>query len=188
MQDDWRSAFRLSVRLVTAHHPLCGHFRSDRWMLGAVPLCRGCVLMWPAAAVGLATGALALGMLGVNPVALGAAAFIAGLPQASTYLRRWPDGMRAAAKVVGGLGLGILAAAIASLPAPLTVRLAGFAVLLLGAALGLVLRMLSMLGICRRCPWRMDWERCPGFEGRVTRARPGLDEDAQVPWQAVSAQ
>jgi hypothetical protein len=181
MKDDWRSATRLGLRLLTSHHPLCGHFASDRWMTGRQPWCTGCVVLWPTFVAGVVAAGLLLRQ-GVDPWALGASALMAGMPQATTYVRRWPLAMRVTAKAVGGFGLGAVVLVLLALPlAPLAKGLLVVG-LVGGSVIGMALRLRSLLRTCRRCPWNADWEHCPGFEPDVSQARPGIDPDATHPW------
>lgn len=165
------TSLRLGLRLAAAHHPLCDRYREDR----AGRWCLGCAVAFPAFLVGaLAGSALLLHGLGSMPTAAGA--LVLGLPQAASYVHRPSRLARAATKATGGAGLGLLVVSWAAAPYPWPWRVAGFVLLGLAALAGQALRMRSIVHRCRACPWRMDWDACPGF-----RPEGGWSEPATRP-------
>ena len=159
----WRAAAGTAVGLFLQHHPLCDWFRDDRFGKGRVRVCSGCAVAVPTMLLGIGTGGLLVIMLWWPALPLLAASLVGGLPQLLTYRRRMGRLARAAAKGVGGFGLGMASAAWLFLPAPWDLKAAGAAAVGL-AFIGLqALRARSILRTCRACPWAMDWDRCPGF-------------------------
>lgn len=151
----------MALRLALAHHPLCSWFHADTHAIVGVRVCSGCAWAFPGMLAGL-VAALSLG-LHWEPVALAGAGLTLGLPQLTTYVYRGNPAYRHFAKAIGGVGLGGLTAALPWIPLDLAWKIGG------GLVLGLVfvglqlLRVRSMLATCRKCPWAMNWEVCPGF-------------------------
>lgn len=153
------------LRLAFAHHPLCGTFRHDVVRVAGLHLCAGCAILLPSFLLSSLVAVLLL-HAGVAAVPLAAAASLLALPQAVTYLRRWPRAMRVAAKLVGGLGLGLfLVAAFAALALPSFLLL--MAIIGVAAVVGQGVRMHAIWQTCKACPYRADWETCPGFVPRT---------------------
>lgn len=169
MTQGWRASLAAAIALALQHHPLCRYFAEDRYRLGRVRLCSGCAMALPGFALGVLAAFQLLAAGAAEPLALVASGLALGAPQGLTYLVRFSRGVRAAVKFQGGLGLGL--ATLAWVFAPVHPLLWWGA----PAALGLVflalqaVRLRSILATCRRCPWAMDWEHCPGF--RVSSAR-----------------
>jgi hypothetical protein len=160
--EERRRWLRVVPALALRHHPLCGWFATDTLTIGAVEVCAGCAMFLPGLALGAASGAVAIGQ-GADAWALMAAGFVLGAPQLLTYAHRFGRGVRAAIKAVGGAGLGLVTAAWFAIPVPWSLRLAGAGALLVALTAMQALRLRSIVTTCRRCPWAMDWERCPGF-------------------------
>ncbi|MEK6975204.1 MAG: hypothetical protein AABY18_02545 [Candidatus Thermoplasmatota archaeon] len=164
-----RDEARVAVRLLLQHHPLCGWFASDRIRIGPLTVCSGCLAAAPAACVGLAVG-LVLAIKGTPAEAVVAGGLVFGLPQLTTYLHRGTRGWRFAVKLLGGFGLGALLGGALFLPVS-NAWLVGGAVLLAATFVGLqAVRVRSILATCDACPYRRDWDACPGF--RVTPPQP----------------
>lgn len=167
-QISWLRQAHVAVELALAHHPLCHYFSSDvaRWR--NLRFCLGCVAAIPAFVVGLvaAWAGIAAGFPAATACMIGLSL---GVPQAVSYFRRRGRSARVATKIVGGLGLGFLVSGLLLLPASALVIFLAFAVLSL-AFLGFqLLRLRKILATCRACPWKMDWENCPGFRPRTER-------------------
>jgi hypothetical protein len=162
MDPAWREGIRVARRLALAHHPLCRYFDADVFGV-RIRVCSGCAVAVPALIVGVLAGVWLLTRANAQPWPLAAASLLLGLPQLSTYVHRGSRLYRAMAKAVGGVGLGGFLIAAWLLPIHTAWRLAGFAAL---AAAFLALQGLRMRAIrrtCQQCPWRADWDQCPGF-------------------------
>ena len=167
------AAARLAGRLSRAHHPHCSYFERDvatRWRL-----CVGCLVMWP---LFLTT------VIGIYPwlpdaeagplLAFGLAM---GVPQVFTSFARRADWFRHGAKAVGGVGLGLAFWGWFLLPLPLAPKLWIFAAGLVGMAGLAGLRLRKIIVTCRACPYRMDWETCPGMLGHGSAPDPALIQE-----------
>lgn len=163
-RESWAYGIRLALRLATAHHPLCSWFHSDRYHAFGLSFCRGCSATVPMFALGIAVFFLVLHFHGLDPFLVGGIGLALGIPHGTTYLHRFPAGYRAIAKLTGGLGLGLLLPAVFFAPVPLVYQIAFLAGLGVAFLLLQGLRMKRMLAVCDRCPWKRDWNRCPGFE------------------------
>jgi hypothetical protein len=158
-----RRAVRVGLHLGLAHHPLCTEFRTDLVRFGRLHVCSGCLATWPVFVLAFPLGLLAR-LEGAPALALAAAGLALGLPQMATYRWRMSRLERAAAKAVGGVGLAMVLAGILTAGWP---TVAVVAVLTAGvlASLGLqVIRLRSILATCDACPFRRDWDACPGFQ------------------------
>jgi hypothetical protein len=165
---------RVAVRLLLEHHPLCKEFAADRIRVAGVAVCSGCLGAAPAALAGLALGVVAV-VRGVPIAPLLAASLTLGLPQLTTYLHRGGRGWRFAAKAVGGLGLGAAIASALALPVARGWLVAAAVALALAFAALQGVRVRSILATCDACPYRRDWDACPGFRAAGTGGptRPG---------------
>ena len=163
MQTETRAAIQVGWRLALAHHPLCVYFQADWVKLGRLRLCQGCLATWPLFALSVYGSVWAWRSGRAEAIALLTAGMMLGMPQASSYLHRGGRLDRAIVKGVGGIGLGMVVVGDLLLPIDLAWRLAGLAVLLVAVGAGLYLRTRSILQTCRACPWKMDWDNCPGF-------------------------
>lgn len=169
--DDWRQGIRLGLRLTTAHHPLCGWFQSDRYHVGKIQLCRGCVAAAPAFLLGFAIALFVFHHGLVYAFHVGLIGLLLGVPHGTTYLHRFPSAYRLFAKFAGGTGLGLLLAAVLVLPVPFWSRIVMLAGLAAAFLLLQGLRMRRILATCDACPWRRDWVNCPGFLGHDRHER-----------------
>lgn len=162
-----RSHLLVALRLSLAHHPLCHHFSSDRFG----PVCSGCALFVPAFATTMPIAVAAL-LAGADSTAMFLAGAVLGLPQLAGMRLRWGRPARAAVKLLGGVGVATANVGLVMLPVPLPVKLALLALELAAFAGILALRMRSILATCHACPWRRDWEACPGFVPGARREPP----------------
>lgn len=159
-----RRSVRLGLHLGLAHHPLCSEFRSDVVRLGRVHLCSGCLATWPAFAIAMPLALLAR-FDGAAPLGLVAAGLALGLPQMASYRWRLSRLERAAAKAVGGVGLAMALAGVVTAGWPMGAVVALLAAGALASVALQVVRLRAILATCDACPFRRDWEACPGFDG-----------------------
>jgi hypothetical protein len=165
MDPAWRAGIRVGLRLSLAHHPLCHVFEEDT-VGRRVRVCSGCAAAAPAFLLGAVAVALLLRM-GAAPLALVAAGLVMGLPQLSSYLWRGGPLHRFAVKALGGLGWGLVVVAGLAAPAPLAAKVFGLALVAVAFAALQGWRALKIVATCRACPWKMDWDACPGFNEPV---------------------
>lgn len=163
-----RANVNVALRLALAHHPLCHWFQADRIQVGRIAVCSGCLATWPAFLI-LAPVAL---RLPVAPALLAATGILLATPQMASYIRRAGRAWRFTAKLLGGVGLALLVAGILRTPVPWSWRLGALAVVVVGFAVLQAIRLRSMLGTCDACPYRRDWESCPGFRASWRPPRP----------------
>lgn len=154
---------RAGIRLAFRHHPSCGWFAADVVGLGPVRICQGCLATWPLFVLSFflalrllptswAWGACVLGLL-------------AGVPQLVSYLWRAPRAWRVTTKLLGGSGLGLLIVGILLLPVATPWKFAAYAAMGPAFLALQAVRLRSILRTCAACPWKRDWEHCPGFLG-----------------------
>ena len=172
-----RRVLRNALRLTLSHHPLCDRFPSDTWRIAGVAICIGCLTVWPSAAAG-AWAAWNRLLPGEAWLQLGGA-LAAGVPYVALSACGTRSVWRHAAKPAAGLGLGVAAVAALRLGLPP----AGLAALLAGASAAAILLLLlrgrRILATCRACPWRMDWEACPGMVAHDGRWRDPVARKAE---------
>lgn len=162
---------RVALRLLLEHHPLCSVFASDSVRLGAVAVCSGCLAAGPTALTAFA-GAFALVFTGTSAPALFVAGGVLGLPQLTTYLHRGTRGWRAAVKILGGFGIGLVTGSAWFLPVPRWVLLVGATTVAAAFAALQAIRVRKILRTCDACSYRRDWDRCPGFNVAAGLAPP----------------
>ena len=162
----------VALRLALAHHPLCHWFQADRIQVGRIDVCSGCLATWPAFFLLVP---FALGFP-VAPAVLAATGILLAAPQMASYVRRAGRAGRFAAKLAGGAGLALLVADILRTPVPWTWRFAALGAVVAGFALLQAIRLRNLLRTCDACPYRRDWESCPGF-----RASWGPPKPSQAP-------
>lgn len=159
---------RAGLLLAVAHHPVCTSFRHDVVRLGGLPVCAGCLATWPAFLLALPLAAQAR-LDGAPALALLAVGFTLAVPQMTAYLRRPGPGRsrggRAVAKVLGGAGLGVALAAVLTSGWPLWAAAAAIGAGVLATAALQAVRFRRLLATCDACPYRRDWEACPGVAG-----------------------
>ncbi|HUR25079.1 MAG TPA: hypothetical protein VM327_03575 [Candidatus Thermoplasmatota archaeon] len=127
-------------------------------------VCSGCLATWPVFALAFPL-TLAARLDGASGWGLLTAGLVLGLPQMATYSWRRSRLERAGAKAIGGAGLALAVTGVLAAGWP---GLALVAVIALGmlASLALqVVRLRSILATCDACPFKRDWEACPGFTG-----------------------
>ena len=168
-----RAHVAAALRLALAHHPLCDAFDADVHRAAAIPsgtaaprsalrVCRGCAAAVAGLLLGIPVGITALG-LGADPLALAVASLVFGGPQAATYAWRFAPPVRSCAKVLGGMGVGILTVAALAGAWPWPWSAAGAGALAMAAVAGQLLRMRTILRTCDACPWARRWDACPGL-------------------------
>lgn len=156
---------RAGLLLSLAHHPVCSSFSQDVVRIAGLPVCAGCLATWPAFLAALPLAVLAR-LDGAPALALLALGATLALPQMTAYLRgrgRRSRAERTVAKVLGGAGLGTALAAVLTSGWPLGLAAAAIG---LGVAVtgGLqLLRLRTVLATCDACPYKRDWEACPGM-------------------------
>jgi hypothetical protein len=169
-----RDAVRIGLHLGLAHHPLCSEFRSDVVRVGRVHLCSGCLVAWPSFLLSLPF-AILWRLDGAPAWPLLAVGLALGAPQLASYLRRGSRAERATAKALGGSGLALVFTGLLGLGWP------GFwlvGALSVGGVASLALqavRLRAMLATCDACPFRRQWESCPGFNAGTGAPSPGVD-------------
>ena len=159
-----RRSVRLGLHLGLAHHPLCSEFRTDVVRLGRLHVCSGCLATWPVFLLALPLTLMAR-LDGASGWALLWAGLVLGLPQMASYRWRLSRLERAAAKAVGGVGLAMVVTGVLASGWPGVVLVAVLAAGML-ASFGLqLIRLRSILATCDACPFKREWETCPGFTG-----------------------
>jgi hypothetical protein len=130
--------------------------------VGRLHVCSGCLATWPAFLLAIPV-ALMVRMDGASAGALLSSGLVLGLPQMASYGWRLSRLERAAAKAVGGIGLALVVTGVLASGWPVLVLVAAVALGML-ASLGLqAIRLRSILAVCDACPFKRDWETCPGF-------------------------
>ena len=162
-----RRAVRLGLHLGLAHHPLCTEFRTDVVRVGRLHVCSGCLATWPVFVLALPLALLAR-LDGAPGLALAAAGLVLGMPQMATYRWRMSRLERAAAKAVGGVGLAMALAGVLTVGWPLVAVVGVLTVGVLASLALQVVRLRSILATCDACPFKRDWDACPGFQPPVS--------------------
>jgi hypothetical protein len=160
MDPAWRQGTRLAFRLALSHHPLCGWFDRHTVNVRGAQVCKGCAATLSAFVAGLL---LAIPLLPAAPTAWLGVGLVLGIPHLASYRMAFGNASRIAAKMSGGLGLGVVFAAGAALPAAWSLKLLALlgmeaSFLVLQAA-----RLRKMRRVCSGCVWKGDWGACPGF-------------------------
>jgi hypothetical protein len=165
-----RRSIRLGLLLGLAHHPLCTEFRDDVVRVGRLHVCSGCVATWPTFLVTLPL-ALAWHLQGTSALAMLAAGLALGVPHLASYGWRGSRLERAGVKALGGVGLAGVVVGALTAGWPLWVLVVLLAAGLV-ASVGLqAVRMRSILATCDACPFKRDWDSCPGFNAGVLATR-----------------
>ena len=156
-----------------AHHPLCSTYRTDVLKVGSHYLCLGCSVAYPLA---LILVALYLLVPGVNAFPM-VAWLTLGLMGGSIQLLSLKGYTRTKAtkimvKLGLGLGLGAMTLFVFNLPGPIWYRMIVFVICLQGLSLMGAQREKVINGTCRECPYRGNWENCPGFHRPGHAGRP----------------
>lgn len=161
---------RAGALLAVAHHPVCTSFRHDVVRLGGLPVCAGCLAMWPTFLVVLPL-ALQARLDGAPALAMLAAGAALALPQVALYVRAGPTrprrsrAERSVAKVVGGAGLAIALTGTLTSAWPLVAIVAAIGAGVVATLALQVVRLRTVLATCDACPYRRDWDACPGVVG-----------------------
>jgi hypothetical protein len=157
---------RTGLLLSMAHHPLCTRFRHDVVRLAGLPVCSGCLATWPVFLL-LLPVAVQARLHGAPALALLAVGVVLALPQVTAYRRRGrrSTSARTSAKVLGGAGLAAALAGALTAGWPLFAVVAAIGTGVLATAALQAVRLRGMLATCDACPYRRDWEACPGMVG-----------------------
>jgi len=159
---------RAVLRFGLAHHPTCSVFAGDLVVarLGRfrTPVCIGCATFWPTFLVAVPLLFLLASRAAVPWWAFLGGGVVLSAVQTFSYMRlarRRPA--RIAVKMVLAVGVASVACALVLAPAPAAVRVGVGLVLFAGYGALQTLRVRNIFATCDACPWRRDWQRCPGF-------------------------
>ena len=162
-----RPGLRAALRYFVGHHPLCTAYREDVRLVGPtkIPVCVGCAIVYPS---GLLAGPLLSVALaradGSFPVAAAVVGFsLGGLQLAGYVFRVESRALRTAIKAGLGLGVMLFVGGVLALDAAWTLKVGLLAAAYLVLAATQALRVLKLKRKCRKCVWKADWQRCPGF-------------------------
>ena len=151
-----------------SHHPLCGPFRADVFVVKGRRYCIACFVGYP---VLVLTALAGVALFGSVRAATGAvwwawvvAGLVAALPQALSFAGRVPDWRaQVAVKVALGLGFGLVVAGLLSAPWPLAARLAALVAALVALNALWLLRFHRLERTCQACPQVGLRPRCEGL-------------------------
>jgi hypothetical protein len=120
-------------------------------------------------------------------LALLAAGFAMGIPQLASYGWRGSRLERAGVKALGGVGLAGVVVGALTAGWPLWALVPTLTAGLL-ASVGLqAVRMRSILATCDACPFRRDWDSCPGFNAGVAATRRDGEGGVDLPASLLSS-
>ena len=147
-----------------SHHPLCGPFRSDVFVLGGQRYCIACYVGYPILALTVLAGLLFGGALDLPWWAWAVGGLVIASPQAFSFAGRVPSSrVQVAIKLALGVGFGAFIVGMLTLPAPLAVRI----VLLLASLSALnglwLFRFHRLERTCQACPQNSLRPRCEGL-------------------------
>jgi hypothetical protein len=172
-----RTAYSESMELVKAlrsigysfphfisHHPHCRWYEEDVLHIGKWRLCWGCIVAYPVALLTLiilmVTGAHDL----VQWYILLVLGFAFGSFELISLWRKGRGFRHHLIKIFLGVGLAFATTGVFIIPVHIVIRIVVFFQLLLIAGALASLRILQMERKCKRCSWKGNWMRCPGFE------------------------
>lgn len=186
--------WRAVVRFGLAHHPTCSEFAPDVVVakLGrrSVPLCRGCIVFWPLLAAFVPILLAVASKDGVDWWLFCLIGAALGATQVASYTSatRRPAA-KVLVKVAFAIGTAAFMTGLVLAPGPPALRIGVGLVLALVAAAVQSLRFRKIAAQCARCPWKKDWQFCPGFaplndhtQGRVPAAFAGSMQALPQPW------
>ncbi len=153
-----------SLPHILSHHPHCKYYDKDVLHIGRTRLCWGCIVTYP-------TMFLVIFLImffslqddfpwwqfTITGMIFGSFEFIS--------LWRKGRGLRhRTIKLFLGIGLALIFVGIFSIPIHLAFRILILAQLYLIAGFFGSFRLLAMEKKCKKCSWKGNWNRCPGFE------------------------
>ena len=162
-RDLWQVMLRMGPYR-RSHHPLCGPFRPDVFVLRGSRYCIACYVGYPVLALTVLLGLLLAARVGAPWWAWSAAGLLVASPQALSFAGRVPSArVQVAVKVALGAGFGAFIVGILLMPTPLAVRL-----LLLAASLAALnslwlFRFHRLERTCQACPQNALRPRCEGL-------------------------
>jgi hypothetical protein len=162
------------LRFALAHHPTCSLFARDVIAVHGfgrkAPLCAGCVAFWPALLLGFP---LLVGFASLPWWVLFAGGATLALVQLASYAGLSASrGAKLAVKALVGLAGASMVAGLVQAPWPLVARILAILALIIVAGAMQTLRLRKIVATCDECPWKRDWQHCPGF-APLNDHRPG---------------
>jgi hypothetical protein len=155
---------RHSFPHVVSHHPHCKYYHKDVLHIGKWRFCWGCIVTYP---VMILTIFLIL-ILGLNDEFSWWQFVITGILFGSfEFISLWRKGRGLRHRTIKfflGIGLAAMIIGIFSIPIHLGFRILILVQLYFIAAFFGSFRIRAMEKKCRKCFWKGNWNRCPGFE------------------------
>ncbi|MBN1390682.1 MAG: hypothetical protein JXA22_08590 [Candidatus Thermoplasmatota archaeon] len=154
---------KASYPYLLSHHPLCRYYDGDVLHVGKWRVCWGCIVTYPTMLCAIA----AIVVLGLHHELSWWQFMLSGLVLGSFELiSLWRKGRGLRHRTIKfflGLGLASMTIGVFSIPVHLVFRMLIFIQLYIVAGMLGSFRIVKMEKKCRRCPWKGNWFRCPGF-------------------------
>lgn len=150
------------AEVMLAHHPICGPYRGDVFILGGVRWCIGCLVTYSTAFAAFLT--LAMWRPGVEWWQVGALGVSLGLMQlVSTVGWATTKGSKILTKTLLGLGIALVTYAVLLAPWTWPIRIGVLALGATVAGLTTITKAPRMLRTCDECMFHRQWDICPGM-------------------------
>jgi len=169
--------FRSAYPHLLSHHPHCKYYDKDVLHIGKLKLCWGCIVTYPTMIIAL----VLITAFGWYREFAWWQFFIAGIVFGSFELiSLWRKGRGLRHRTIKfflGLGLAFMTVGVFTIPIHLIFRSIIYLYLYMAAGLLGSLRIIAMERKCKKCPWKGNWYRCPGFGELNSR----LEEQGMLP-------
>jgi hypothetical protein len=156
--------FKHAHPYLLSHHPHCKYYAKDFLKIGKWRFCWGCIVTYPTFIAVL----IGLLLLGIHNDFTWWQFIIAGVIFGSFELiSLWRKGTGLRHRTIKfflGIGLALTTIGVFTIPIHLAFRIVIYFYLYMMAGLFGSLRIIAMEKKCRKCRWKGNWYRCPGFE------------------------
>lgn len=157
-------SIRYSFPHIVSHHPHCKYYDQDVLHIGKWRFCWGCIVTYPTMALMI----LLIVLLDIHMEFAWWQFIIAGIVLGSFELiSLWKKGSGLRHRTIKfflGIALASMTVGIFTIPVHLVFKILIFAQLFIVAGFFGSFRILAMEKKCKRCRWKGNWFRCPGFE------------------------
>ncbi|MBW1692433.1 MAG: hypothetical protein JRJ70_17175 [Deltaproteobacteria bacterium] len=155
---------KIAKPYLLSHHPHCKYYSKDVLKIGKYRFCWGCIVTYPT----MVSSMILFLLLDFQNKFAWWEFVIAGIIFGSyEFISLWRKGSGLRHRIIKfllGIGLALTTIGVFTIPIHLFFRILIFIQLYMMAGLLGSLRMVAMEKKCRKCKWKGNWYKCPGFE------------------------